>query len=74
VTEKYILEDRLDELSDYIETREAGMQSFDQHILSIYRQDLISGTEAMRWSSRPEALAMAMRGVVAGGAKTAELK
>ncbi len=63
VTEKLILEDRLSELSAYIETGEAGMQSFDQHILSMHQEKLISGTEAMRWASRPEALAMAMRGI-----------
>ena len=63
VTEKYILENRLNELSDYIETGEAGMQSFDQHILQMYQEKLIAGTEAMRWASRPEALALAMRGI-----------
>lgn len=63
VSEKLILENRLTELSDYIETGETGMQSFDQHILKMYQDNLISGTEAMRWASRPEALAMAMRGI-----------
>lgn len=63
VSEKLILENRLAELSDYIETGETGMQSFDQHILKMYQDNLISGTEAMRWASRPEALAMAMRGI-----------
>ena len=63
VTEKLILENRLNEVTDYIETGEAGMQSFDQHILKMYQEDLISGTEAMRWASRPETLAMAMRGI-----------
>jgi len=63
VTQKLILENRLGELSDYMSKGEAGMQTFDQHILRMYQEDLISGTEAMRWSSRPEALAMAMRGI-----------
>ena len=63
VTEKFIMENRINELSDYIETGEAGMQSFDQHILQMYQEQLISGTEAMRWASRPEALALAMRGI-----------
>ena len=40
-----------------------GMQTFDQHILEIYNKKLISGTEALRWASNPEALAMAMRGI-----------
>ena len=63
VTEKLILENRLAELSDYIDRGESGMQSFDQHILRMHQEELISGTEAMRWASRPESLAMAMRGV-----------
>jgi twitching motility protein PilT len=75
VTEKFILENRLLELADYVEQGEAGMQSFDQHILKLFQEEAISGTEAMRCSSHPEALAMAMRGIrtknIGGGAKTA---
>jgi Tfp pilus assembly ATPase PilU len=39
------------------------MQSFDQHLLQMYNERLISGTEALRWASKPEALATAMRGI-----------
>jgi Tfp pilus assembly ATPase PilU len=39
------------------------MQTFDQHILEIYDKKLICGTEALRWTSSPGALAMAMRGI-----------
>ena len=46
-----------------METGESGMQTFDQHILEIYNKELISGTEALRWASNPDALAMAMRGI-----------
>ena len=74
VTEKFILENRLSELADYVDQGDAGMQSFDQHILQLFQEDEISGTEAMRWSSHPEALAMAMRGIkttnMRGGAET----
>lgn len=63
VTKKFIMEKKLDELTSYIETGESGMQTFDQHILEIYNKKLISGTEALRWASNPEALAMAMRGI-----------
>ena len=71
VTEKFILENRLAELADYMETGEAGMQSFDQHLLMMYREDLISGTSALRWASNPEGLSMSMRGIkrVGGGRK-----
>jgi twitching motility protein PilT len=63
VTEKYILEGRVDDLGDYIENGESGMQSFDQHLLQMYQQRAITGTEALRWSTKPEALAMALRGI-----------
>src|SRR5439155_13991015 len=33
VTQKFILENRLAELTDYLATGESGMQSFDQHLL-----------------------------------------
>ena len=40
-----------------------GMQSFDQHLLQLFGERLISGTEALRHANRPEALASAMRGI-----------
>lgn len=67
VTEKFIMESKLRELKEYMETGEAGMQTFDQHILKIYQEGLISGTEAMRSASSPEALAMGMRGITRTG-------
>jgi twitching motility protein PilT len=63
VTEKFIMENKLAELSSYLESGEAGMQSFDQHLLQLYNERLIAGTEALRWASKPEALATAMRGI-----------
>ena len=63
VTEKYILESKLAQLSEYIEGGESGMQSFDQHLLQMYSERLIAGREALKNANRPEALATAMRGV-----------
>ena len=40
-----------------------GMQSFDQHLLALYQKEQISGTEALRWATNPEALSTAMRGI-----------
>jgi twitching motility protein PilT len=68
VTEKYILENRVEELEAYIRRNEAGMQTFDQHLLSMFNEGLITGTEALRWATTPESLAMAMRGISAEGA------
>lgn len=62
-SKKLILENRLAELHDYMKTGETGMQTFDQHLLSLYQEQVISGTEALRWASNPEAVAMEMRGV-----------
>jgi twitching motility protein PilT len=71
VTQKFILENRLSELSEYIATGEAGMQTFDQHLLKLYREQVISGTEALRQASNPGALSMAMRGVSTGAVRAA---
>ena len=63
VTQKLITENKASELREYIERGESGMQSFDQHILQMHREELITGTEAMRGATRPESLAMALRGI-----------
>jgi twitching motility protein PilT len=63
VTQKFILENRLSELNDYIATGESGMQTFDQHLLRMYKENLISGTEALRQATNPGALSMGLRGI-----------
>jgi twitching motility protein PilT len=63
VTEKYILEGKLAELTQYIEGGESGMQSFDQHLLQMFKEQLIPGREALKHANRPESLATAMRGI-----------
>jgi twitching motility protein PilT len=68
VSQKLILENRLAELTDYIASGESGMQTFDQHLATLYREGLISGTEALRQATNPGALSMAMRGISRAGA------
>lgn len=63
VTSKFIAENRLGELSDYIATRELGMQRFDQNLVDLYNQKVISGTEALRLATNPEAVALGLRGI-----------
>ncbi|MGO9471337.1 MAG: type IV pilus twitching motility protein PilT [Isosphaeraceae bacterium] len=63
VTSKYIMDNRLSDLADYIGNREGGMQRFDQHLLDLYHQKVISGTEAMRLATNTEAVALGMRGI-----------
>jgi twitching motility protein PilT len=63
VTAKFIEENRLEELGEFIETGEMGMQSFDQHLLQLFHEERISVREAMAWATKPEPFAMAVRGV-----------
>jgi twitching motility protein PilT len=68
VPSKYILEGRALELGDYIRGAGAGQQLFDQHLLQLYHQQLISHDEALRNATNRESLTMAMRGISKTGA------
>ena len=57
------MEGKLTQLTEYIESGESGMQSFDQHLLQMFNERLIAGREALANANRPEALATAMRGI-----------
>jgi twitching motility protein PilT len=70
VTAKFILEGKLGELSDYIASRENGMQRFDQHLVDLYNEKAISGTEAMRLATSPEAVALGLRGIRQSAGRT----
>jgi twitching motility protein PilT len=63
VTEKLILERKFAQLGQHIEFAEDDMQTFDQHLIDLYRERVISGTEALKHADRPEALAVAIRGL-----------
>jgi twitching motility protein PilT len=67
VPQKMILENRLAELHDHIASRDAGMQTFDQHLAALYRDDIISGTEALRQATNPGQLSMTLRGITEVG-------
>ncbi len=70
VTQKFILENRALELGDYIKQGGSGQQTFDQDLLALFRQELISHSEAVRNATNREALEMAVRGI--GAAKAPE--
>ena len=53
-TSKSIQENRLKDLTYFIEGRQGGMQSLDQHLIELHQSGAISGTEAMRLASTPE--------------------
>jgi Tfp pilus assembly ATPase PilU len=66
VTSKLITDNKLGELSDFA-SREGGMQRFDQHLLELYNQKILSGAEAMKHATNPEAVALGLRGIRQSG-------
>jgi twitching motility protein PilT len=63
VPQKYILEGRALELGDYIKSAGNGQQTFDQDLLSLFRQELITHGEAIRNATNRESLEMSVRGI-----------
>jgi twitching motility protein PilT len=61
VTSKYIMENRIGSLSDYIATGQRGMQTFDTHLVELHQRGIVSGTQALSVATNPEALALVMR-------------
>lgn len=58
-----IREGRPTALPKAIANRSVRMQLFDQHLVDLYNADTISGTEALRLASNPEAIGRALRGI-----------
>jgi twitching motility protein PilT len=72
-TARAIQEQNLKDLAFFIEGRQAGMQSFDQHLLELHYAGTISGTEAMRLASNPETVGAGLRTIrQAAAARTPE--
>jgi twitching motility protein PilT len=69
VVRKAILDNRISSLSQAIANRDSGMQLFDQHLAELYNRGEITGTEALRLASNPEAVALAMKGISIGDTK-----
>ena len=63
VPTKYILEGRALELHDYLRTAGNGQHTFDQDLLTMSRQELITHHEAMLHATNPDSLQMALRGI-----------
>ena len=61
VVSKYILENRIADIADYIATGQRQMQTFDMHLLKLYHDGVLSGTAALDAATNPEALALEMR-------------
>jgi len=57
--------ERMSEMNDVIaKSNSAGMQSFDQSLMQLLKNQLITLDEAMRNASRPDDLALRVKGVV----------
>jgi len=63
VVRKLLMEGEPKALPKAIANQDSGMQLFDQHLAKLWQAELISGTEALRLASNPEALNMIMRGL-----------
>jgi twitching motility protein PilT len=61
VVAKYIMENRIADIADYIATGQRGMQTFDMHLLAMYHDGILGGTQALAVATNPEALALEMR-------------
>jgi hypothetical protein len=69
VPTQYILEGRALELHDYMRTAGNGQHTFDQDLLAMFQQELVSHHEAMLNATNPESLQMWLRGI--GSSKSA---
>ena len=63
IIRKVLLDGDVGSLSKAIASQEQGMQLFDQHLAKLWRAQIVSGTEALRLATNPEALNMIMRGL-----------
>jgi twitching motility protein PilT len=63
VVRKIILEGNPKTLPQAMANGDQGMQLFDQHLAKLWKAEIISGTEALRLATNPEALNMIMRGL-----------
>jgi len=60
---KYILDGEYDKLKSCIGNKDAGSQSFDQHLTELFQKQIIDVNEAQRLASNVDALRLALRGI-----------
>lgn len=63
VVRKLLLDGDPKSLPKAIANQDQGMQLFDQHLAKLWKAEIISGTEALRLATNPEALSMIMKGL-----------
>ena len=60
---KYIYDGEFEKLKGTVGNREAGSQSFDQHLTDLFQKQIIDVAEAKRLASNVDALNLALRGI-----------
>jgi twitching motility protein PilT len=60
---KYIIEGEFEKLKGTVGNREAGSQSFDQHLTELFQKQIIDVNEAKRLATNVDALNLALRGI-----------
>jgi twitching motility protein PilT len=60
---RYIMEKEYDKLKSIVGNKEAGNQSFDQHLTSLFQKQIITVEEAKRLATNVDALNLALRGI-----------
>src|SRR5256885_17028325 len=60
---KYILDGEFEKLKGTVGNKEAGSQSFDQHLTELFHRQIIDVKEAERLASNVDALKLALRGI-----------
>jgi twitching motility protein PilT len=60
---KFILDGEYDKLKGTVGNREAGSQSFDQHLTELFQKQIIDVAEAKRLATNVDALTLALRGI-----------
>src|SRR3954470_14642698 len=63
IVRKYILDGEFEKLKGTVGNREAGSQSFDQHLTELFQKQIIDVNEAKRLASNVDALSLALRGI-----------
>jgi twitching motility protein PilT len=63
IVRKYIIEGEFEKLKGTVGNREAGSQSFDQHLTELFQKQIIDVNEAKRLASNVDALTLALRGI-----------
>jgi twitching motility protein PilT len=63
IVRKYILDGEFEKLKGTVGNKEAGSQSFDQHLTEMFMKQIIDVAEAKRLASNVDALNLALRGI-----------